>query len=276
MGVVGASVRRDAVQSIPNAALTAVSWDVEEVDDDDFYAAGQPTRLTVPTDGWYIITFYFDWATNGTGYRQGTVRINGVTSENTVNSPDNNRDDDDKRQNLPVILWLTTGDYIELMVWQNSGGGLNLTGRGDIVRAQGDLAMGAGSGATLRRAANQSVNNASDTLISFDTEDSDTDNYWAIGVPTKIYAPEDGWYVVYSHINWQNNVLGTRYIAIKKNGAWYIFQSMDATPRAGYVVNNICAVIYLLSGDYVEINVWQNSIGSLNVTARLGIVHVRN
>jgi len=53
-------------------------------------------------------------------------------------------------------------------------------------------------GCTLRRGG-QTLNDAVDTTVSWDTEDVDTDNLWTIGSPTVITIPETGlWAIAFS------------------------------------------------------------------------------
>ncbi|MDG4832436.1 hypothetical protein O7627_24455 [Solwaraspora sp. WMMD1047] len=66
-------------------------------------------------------------------------------------------------------------------------------GAGAIVTAD-DLPVR--TGVRLRRAANQSVNSASQTNISWDTEDEDTDGFWSSGATVTIPAGLGGLYAI--------------------------------------------------------------------------------
>jgi len=55
-------------------------------------------------------------------------------------------------------------------------------------------------GCTLRRASNQTLNDATDTTISWDTEVVDTDALWDAGTPTVITIPETGLWAITFHV----------------------------------------------------------------------------
>lgn len=127
----GALVNITSNVSLSNQTDTTVSWDVEEYDQGGWWAAGSPTRLTVPA-GVSRVLFAFSarFAANGTGLRNAYVRKNGGTSypgytRQTV-KPDSITDFTSTATS-PVID-VSPGDYFELIVWQNSGGSLNLSG----------------------------------------------------------------------------------------------------------------------------------------------------
>ena len=120
--------RQGAAQSIANNTLTAVQFDTVITDDGPYYAAGQPTRLTVPTGtsaGYYLVfgsvgitgassRYSFGIRKNGAsgsvyGFAEQTLTGAGPTTAETVVG----------------LASLTAGDYVEMVVWQNSGGALN-------------------------------------------------------------------------------------------------------------------------------------------------------
>lgn len=125
-----ARVWRSTNQSITNATRTAVSFDTVAYDlgaPSDQWAGGTPTRLTCVVPGLYHISGAHQWAANATGGRQAELRLNGTTfldadiDINAGATQETNHTDTDFR--------LAAGDYVELTVFQNSGGALNtLTG----------------------------------------------------------------------------------------------------------------------------------------------------
>lgn len=120
-----ARARRDAVQSILDDTVTSIEFDTEDFDTDGIVDVGgaNPSRLVVPITGKYIASGTGSIATNTTGVRACIIKVNGTT-EVAVN-----------QQNAPSVafamvvctppLSLTAGDYLELQVYQNSGGPLN-------------------------------------------------------------------------------------------------------------------------------------------------------
>ena len=125
----GASVYTTATQSIPATTSTKVVWHGEDHDDGDCAdLTTYPTRLTVPAGygGRYLLGYTVTWSVNGTGGRHAWLTVNGGTyrhAESSVNAQSNG--------GLTIhastaLLTLSGGDYVELSVFQASGGALNL------------------------------------------------------------------------------------------------------------------------------------------------------
>jgi hypothetical protein len=121
---IGARVYHNANQSISHASLTALAFNNERFDSGGFHdTATNNSRLTVPTglDGKYLIFGSVRWATSATGYRELSIRLNGTILIAV-----------DARGAAPTygtyvtisgIYDLSAGDYAELIVYQESGGG---------------------------------------------------------------------------------------------------------------------------------------------------------
>lgn len=119
-----ARVFNSANISIPNSAVTVVTFDSERFDEGGMHALGAG-RLTAPITGLYLIGADVRLAANATGIRAAHIRLNNVTD--LVDASD-----DDPGAAQPVDLTmitlyrLTAGDYVEVTVFQNSGGALNV------------------------------------------------------------------------------------------------------------------------------------------------------
>ena len=127
----GASVKRSSTQqTMSNNAYTTLSFDTENYDVDNYWTSGSPTRITIPTGktGKHLLTFTITVDPNGTGGRIVKLQKNGTDIyygtwaaaapagiESSINSS--------------VVLNLDAADYLEVLYFQNSGGGL-LTGTG--------------------------------------------------------------------------------------------------------------------------------------------------
>lgn len=130
--VKGVAVNNSANIAVPNAAWTALTFNQERWDDNDFHSVVVNTsRLTVPTgcDGWYAISGHIEWAANTTGRRHITVQLNGATyiARLEFHDPDNLT----LAQSVATLYYLSdndaaANDYVELVVYQNSGGALNV------------------------------------------------------------------------------------------------------------------------------------------------------
>jgi hypothetical protein len=122
-----ARVKRTSNQSIPDNTVTTMSWQSEQFDiGDDNWSVGSPTRLTAQRDGVYKIDAGLVWANNTTGRRQLQVLFNGTTiiallefGIETVSGI--------CYPNLSTVYQMSTSDFVELRVFQNSGGALNVS-----------------------------------------------------------------------------------------------------------------------------------------------------
>lgn len=122
----GVSVYNSAAQTISNATFTTVTFDSEWFDTDAFHSTSTNTsRLTVPAgfDGYYRVEAKLFFASNGTGSRIGNFRKNGADVdagylEQGAYSNGKNF------MHFFVVLNLAAGDYMEVQIYQNSGGNL--------------------------------------------------------------------------------------------------------------------------------------------------------
>jgi hypothetical protein len=114
-------------QSIATNTITALTFDSEDWDTDGFHSTSVNTsRLTIPTGlgGYYLISFNYVFATNATGLRNGLIRKNGsdictmadVSAISAIAYPG---------YSFQTILNLAAADYLEVFVYQTSGGNLN-------------------------------------------------------------------------------------------------------------------------------------------------------
>lgn len=120
-------LRQTIAQSLGNGAFTGLKWDVEDFDNAVWHDAATDTRSTVPYDGWYQISGTVGFSANASGIRAAQWRVNGsdLTSGQT------------KVQTITTVgvavllpartldVVLTTGQYVELFAFQDSGGALN-------------------------------------------------------------------------------------------------------------------------------------------------------
>lgn len=142
---VGCKVYNDGTQSIPDNSSTAVTFGAEEYDTDGFHSTSSNTsRITIPSgkDGTYRFSYGTSLAANATGVRIAFLRKNGggTDANNVIGSRQNMTPISgslscDAGRSVEVALVAT--DFIELFIYQNSGGALNAgstlaTDRGDV------------------------------------------------------------------------------------------------------------------------------------------------
>ncbi|MHC4620249.1 MAG: hypothetical protein ACYTEQ_21080 [Planctomycetota bacterium] len=113
--------------------------------------------------------------------------------------------------------------------------------------------------------ASQSINNATNTILALNSERWDTDNYHDLVTNnSRLTVPSDGLYIAQASATYAANSTGSRSITIYLNGTTTI---TGLFIQAGAAAQTLCtSVIYDLSAtDYLEVRVWQNSGGALNV-----------
>jgi hypothetical protein len=123
---------RSTAQTIPTATQTKVSFDA--VDSDGWNCwdlSPNPTRLTVPVTGRYIITGNVAFAASASGHRAiNILKNNTVELSRSDFNPVSNSIDTHSTVTCHAVT-LTKGDYVELRVWQNSGSDLDILDSSD-------------------------------------------------------------------------------------------------------------------------------------------------
>lgn len=112
--------------AITNNAWTAVTFSATDVDELGAFQAGNPTRLTAPSSGWYQCFGHTAWDSNTTGQRLVALRLNGNQFAVQGNTPTAAAPGVDLAVSAPFFFQV--GDYLELYVYQNSGGTINAQG----------------------------------------------------------------------------------------------------------------------------------------------------
>jgi hypothetical protein len=122
----GVSLFGTAVQSIPNATDTILTFNSEAWDTDGFHSTSSNTsRITIPAGlgGKYLVTMNTLPALNGTGGRYLEIYKNGARLVNDIGMAGDAADYVNVAGTFVVNLVAT--DYIEMLVYQDSGGPLN-------------------------------------------------------------------------------------------------------------------------------------------------------
>lgn len=122
---------RTSTQSIPSSVLTVVLLTSEDWDTDAFHSTSSNTsRLTIPSGlgGIYQLEANIQWTPSITGQRIVTLLKNGVAQ--TPNLDTALIPNAGVAPNTTAVrsISLAAGDYVELQVFQDSGGALTLTG----------------------------------------------------------------------------------------------------------------------------------------------------
>ena len=125
-------------------------------------------------------------------------------------------------------------------------------------------------GVRVYRTAPQIIGSAAWTEIIFDAQrwDDPDDNQWAVAPnPTRLTCQIDGIYVITGHILWLDNAVGQRVVAIWLNGTTFIAMHTHINLVATLLSQSVATTYKLTVGEFVELRVYQDSGGNLNITS---------
>lgn len=112
----------------------------------------------------------------------------------------------------------------------------------------------------------QSIANASDTFLAFDSERYDTDTmHSTVTNNSRVTVNTAGLYVVSAGVEFASNSTGSRQIVLVVNGSQSI--AVTNTPSGatlGVVRLNVATTWVAAAGDYFQAQVYQDSGGALN------------
>lgn len=122
---VGAKARNTATQNISTVTLTALALNTEEYDTSTFHDnATNNSRFTIPTTGKYLLEGFAYMASTGTG-TTGSFQLLWRADGSTVLTPQVHEPHyvASRRLGMQVIVVasLTAAQYVELMMYQDSG-----------------------------------------------------------------------------------------------------------------------------------------------------------
>lgn len=130
-----------------------------------------------------------------------------------------------------------------------------------------------GNGVRLKNSANQSINSAALTILTFDQEDFD-DLGWHSGAdPARIIVPAGaaGLYQFTAGVSWAPSALGIRQLRIRMNGVTNLASEERTITAAGAGEDQTLTTIWRMNvGDYVEATAYQTSGGALNSVGGTG------
>lgn len=127
----GARVYNSANISIPDSSFTNLTFNSERFDTGSIHSTSSNTgRLTAPVTGKYLISASLAFVNNATGLRIAGILLNGTTNlaaQSTAAFAGTSAN-----FSLTTIYHLTAGDYVEVSVYQTSGGPLNVSASGNF------------------------------------------------------------------------------------------------------------------------------------------------
>ena len=127
--------------------------------------------------------------------------------------------------------------------------------------------------ARYTRGSSQTIPNSSTTKVNFDVSDWDTNSAVTTGAGWMFTAPEKGRYEISATVLFDDNATGHREISIFKGGALYLLA--DFTKSSGSATDDMLQVpatmVELDQGEFLDLRVFQNSGGNLDIDARAGL-----
>jgi len=120
----------------------------------------------------------------------------------------------------------------------------------------------------VNKSGNQSINNSTVTIVTFDTETVDTDGFHSTVTNTDrltVPAGKAGKYLVVATANFAGNVTGLRQLLLYKNTTQIAENVIPVNSNGGSTNANAQIIVDLAVGDYMSYSVWQNSGGALNI-----------
>ena len=118
---VGESVKLTSNPSVAgDSAWHYITWHaVEQQGSYDFWTVANPTRLTVPAAGWYLIRLQVFWSSTGTP--SGSYRRINILQNGTPIAYDYRAKAPEMIQSVSAIRYMTTGQYVEGQVRLDGG-----------------------------------------------------------------------------------------------------------------------------------------------------------
>jgi hypothetical protein len=114
--------------------------------------------------------------------------------------------------------------------------------------------------------ANISIPTGAVTTLTFNSEHYDYgDLHSTVANTSRLTAPTGGIYYIAGHITFNASAVGRRQLYLFQDGATYINITGQDASAAGNTFMSIDTKCYLSSGSYVELRVYQDTGGNLDV-----------
>jgi hypothetical protein len=255
------------------ANSTAITFDSEEYDTDNYFTVSAPKRITFNSDAFYRINLSVYTGTAGASHTI-TLKKNGSTTlANTVIAPN-------QYTNYDQILQLSGGDYIELYCADSAATGSLITGT-NIEMTRVGLSQGtnissadAFSGARLLLVSNYNTTNSATAVTwssaAFNQNANPAgDFYWNVSDPTKLTVGITGYYRIKGEVFAGSTESLT--VNVRKNGNSSIANT--SIPSNGY--GELDDIYQFTQNDYVELVVNDStSTGTLTSNTYFEIVRL--
>jgi len=119
---IGCRVYRATDQTIANNTGVRISYSNERWDTDSMWDVSDPTKVYINTAGVYNITSQVLWKTTSTNGE----RISAILINNQIYAAYDSKAGSTPFQTITTMYNLSADDYVEILVYQTSGGNLDL------------------------------------------------------------------------------------------------------------------------------------------------------
>jgi len=117
-------------ETIRSSVFSPLNFNVEDFDTDALHSPSTPSRLTAAIAGKYLSSANLQWSGSSTaGQRQMRIQLNGAT-DIAGNTETPTAAAAGPFMGISTVYALAAGDYVQLIVWQSSGGNLDLVAGG--------------------------------------------------------------------------------------------------------------------------------------------------
>lgn len=239
-----------------SSTLTALSFDTESFDVDDYFDPGSPTKFTIRENGYYRLLAFIQSSADGIGSQYDIrVRKNGTTDLSATNIGPNQTAVYDE------IVLLTTGDYVEVYGSETGAvGDISTDSYFEISRA--GLTPGTGVGVLAAfsgvRTTISSEFALSGTLTAVDFDGTDFNvnadvlgnTYWTVGTPERITFKTGKYYRIkcFAQVG-SGGGTGTFTVTLRKNGTTVLATQTLSTDD----FIDLDEVFQFVANDYIEL-----------------------
>ncbi len=142
-----ARLRQIVAQSLTNGTFTAITFTTHDVDQDWAGGTGHSdssntSRYTANYAGWYMLTGGISYAVSATGVRGAYWYVNGSPISGTETMGPASAAVNHGTAARGEMMYLNSGDYVELNGYQTSGGALNTAVTGVAMSTMNVVWMG--------------------------------------------------------------------------------------------------------------------------------------
>lgn len=118
-----------AVTHTSSGNWQTIAMNTEDVDTDNMFTLGSPTRITFNRAGIYLVDGFFEFAGNVTGRRFIGIQINGAVgpTRGYNGTQTDSLTGQGVGMGIALALKFNAADFVELIGFQNSGGNLGYT-----------------------------------------------------------------------------------------------------------------------------------------------------